>query len=102
MYAALDNGLPMVNVPVGMDQPENAARCAQLHLGVTVAHDARTAESIRAAVRKVLTDSRYRTNAERMQAAMHARPPPSEIVSLLEELARERRPVSAHSQSYAS
>ena len=30
--AALEGGLPMVNVPIGMDQLENAGRCSEPRL----------------------------------------------------------------------
>jgi MGT family glycosyltransferase len=92
MYAALDRGLPMVNVPIGMDQLENAARCTALGLGVTVEASALGVDGIRAAVREVLADSAYRERAQRMQRDMHALPGPDEVVALLERLAAEKRP----------
>jgi MGT family glycosyltransferase len=92
MYAALDHGLPMVNVPIGMDQPENAHRCARLGLGITVSPATRTVNAIRVAVREVLGDPSYRANAQRMQAEMHALPSPSDVVAVLERLATDKRP----------
>jgi MGT family glycosyltransferase len=95
MYAALAHGLPMVNVPVGMDQPENAARCARLKLGLTVDPTTGTADEIREAVCQVLTDPVYRTNAQRVQQAMQALPGPSDVAAVLERLATDRQPFSA-------
>lgn len=92
MYAALDHGLPMVNVPIGMDQPENAARCASLKLGLTVNPMTRTADTIRDAVREVLADPSYCTNAQRVQTEMQALPAPSDVVDILERLARDKLP----------
>jgi UDP:flavonoid glycosyltransferase YjiC (YdhE family) len=92
MYATLDSGLPMVNVPIGMDQLENAARCAALGLGVTVEFSDMSVEAIRGAVRDVLGDPKYRENARRMQREMQALPAPSDVVALLERLAGEQRP----------
>jgi UDP:flavonoid glycosyltransferase YjiC (YdhE family) len=92
MYAALDHGLPMVNVPVGMDQFENGVRCAALKLGVTVASSALSVDAIRAAVREVLAEPSYRANALRMRRDMRALPGPGEVVALLERLAAEKRP----------
>ena len=92
MFTALDNGLPMVNVPIGMDQPENAERCAALHLGITVEPAALSVDAIRAAVRAVLADPSYGQNARRIQTEMHALPPPSAVVTLLEALARNKEP----------
>jgi UDP:flavonoid glycosyltransferase YjiC (YdhE family) len=92
LYAALDHGLPMVNIPIGMDQLENAARCAELRLGVTVASSAVSVDAIRAAVREVLTDPSYRERAQRIQRDLHALPGPDAAVELLERLAVEKRP----------
>jgi MGT family glycosyltransferase len=92
MYAALDHGMPMVNVPVGMDQPENAARCKRLKLGITIDASVRAAESIRGALRAVLAEPSYRVNARRVQREMHALPGPSEVVAVLERLARDKQP----------
>ena len=92
MYAALDPGLPLVNVPVGMDQPENAARCERLKLGLTIDASARSAQSIRGALREVLADPRYRANAERVRRDMYALPGPREVVAVLERVARDKQP----------
>jgi UDP:flavonoid glycosyltransferase YjiC (YdhE family) len=92
MYAALDHGLPMVNVPIGMDQLENASRCATLGLGVTVQSSGLSVDAVRAAVREILGDPSYRERAECMQRDMHGLPGPAEVVALLEGLAVEKRP----------
>ena len=93
LYAALDHGLPLVNIPIAADQPENAARCAELGVGVTVGPDERTPEAIRAAVREVLAAPAYRRNAERVRDEMAALPGPEHAVVLLERLATEGRPI---------
>lgn len=95
MYAALDHGLPLVNIPIAADQPENAARCAALGIGVTVGPEERTPEAIRAAVREVLANPTYRANAERVRDAMAALPGPEHAVGLLERLVVEKRPLIA-------
>jgi MGT family glycosyltransferase len=92
MYAAMDHGLPMVNVPVGMDQPENAHRCARLKLGVTVGPTTRAPKSIQAAVREVLGNPCFRMNARRIQKELRGLPPASDVVALLERLARDKQP----------
>lgn len=86
MLAALEHGLPMVNIPITADQPENAMRCTALGVGITVGPAERTAEAIRAAVRMVLADPRYRANARRLQAEIAALPGPETAVTLLEQL----------------
>jgi UDP:flavonoid glycosyltransferase YjiC (YdhE family) len=93
VLAALSVGLPLVLLPLGADQPHNAARCAALHVGCVVGEEARTPETIRAAVRAVLIDPAYRQNAQRIRDEMHALPGPEHAVALLERLAAERCPV---------
>jgi UDP:flavonoid glycosyltransferase YjiC (YdhE family) len=96
--AALAAGLPQVVVPVGADQPRNAARCAALGLGRVVAPPApgdaagavALAGAVRDAVRDVLTDGRYRRNAERLRDELRALPGPETAVGLLERLAAGR------------
>jgi len=91
MLAALNHGLPMVNIPIAADQPENAARCAELECGLTVDSEHRTPEAIRAAVRTVLVEPRYRHTAQRLRAEMRAMPGLETAVKLLEQLkAREQ------------
>src|SRR5919112_1441531 len=64
VMACLDVGVPMVVIPLaGGDQVGNAARCAALGVARVVGVDQRTPEVIRAAVRDVLGDARYRENA---------------------------------------
>lgn len=90
---ALAAGLPMVVIPFGADQPDNAARCEALGVSTTIRAEERTAEVIRAAVRDVLASPSYRTNAERVRDEMAALPGPAHAVALLERLAVERRPI---------
>ncbi|HTE84817.1 MAG TPA: nucleotide disphospho-sugar-binding domain-containing protein [Dehalococcoidia bacterium] len=70
IMACLNQGLPMVLIPVSGDQPGNAERYAALGVGRVIAANARTPEAIREAVREVLRDPRYRQNAERMRDHM--------------------------------
>jgi UDP:flavonoid glycosyltransferase YjiC (YdhE family) len=76
-----------------MDQPEDAARCARLQLGLTIDPTRRTAGAIRNAARQVLADPTYRANARRVQREMQALPGPSEVVAVLERLARNKEPL---------
>jgi UDP:flavonoid glycosyltransferase YjiC (YdhE family) len=88
VVGALAHGLPMVLVPMGADQPLNAARCVEL--GVALAFDPIqvTPDSVREAAATVLADPRYRRNAERLRDEIAAMPPPSHAVALLERLCR--------------
>lgn len=95
---ALAAGLPQVLIPVETDQPLNAACCAALGAGRVIAQGQRTPEAIRAAVRAVLDDPTYRTNAERVRDEITALPGLEHAVALLEHLAIERQPLLSGSR----
>ena len=90
---ALAYGRPMVLIPMGADQPLNAARCIQLGLAQVLDPVAATSESVSAAVSEVLADPGYRKAAERMRAEFAALPDPDFTTGLLERLAIEKRPI---------
>jgi MGT family glycosyltransferase len=93
VMACLDAGVPMVVIPLaGGDQAGNANRCAALGVARVVAADQRAPEFIRAAVRDVLADPRYRENAERLRDQMLALPGARYAVGLLEQLATSAEP----------
>jgi MGT family glycosyltransferase len=95
MLTALDAGLPLVIIPIAADQPDNARRCADLGVAEVISPEQRTAQVIQTAVREVLREPRYRRNAEQLRAEMRAAPDLADAVELLEQLARERRPLVA-------
>lgn len=89
VMGALAHGLPMVVIPMGADQPLNAARCAELGLARVLDAVAATPESAREAVTAVLEDPAYRRAAERIRDESRALPGPAHAVTLLERLASE-------------
>jgi len=95
LMAALAQGLPLVILSLTADQPENAARCAALGVGIALGREERTPVHIRDAVRAVLADPSYRTNAGHLRDEMAALPGPEYAVALLERLAREKQPIVA-------
>jgi UDP:flavonoid glycosyltransferase YjiC (YdhE family) len=90
---ALSHGLPMVLIPVGADQPLNAARCEQLGVARVLDAVRATPDSVREATSEVLAEPTYRRNAERMRDEIAAMPSPERAVRLLERLAAERAPL---------
>jgi zeaxanthin glucosyltransferase len=68
---SLAEGVPLVCVPLGNDQPGVAARVTARGAGVVVPRHRLNPERLRSAVRKVLEDERYRGNARAVQAAMN-------------------------------
>ena len=87
VVAALALGLPQVVVPIFADQPENAARVAELGAAQVLGREARTPEAVRKAVRAVLADPTYRRRAERIRDEIRALPGLEETVTLLQRLA---------------
>ena len=86
LVATLAHGLPSVLLPMGADQPGNAARC--LALGVARVLDVLTATpfEVRAAVESVLTEPSYRRAAERLRDEIAALPGPDYAVERLDAL----------------
>lgn len=86
VVAALAHGLPQVLIPMGADQPLNAARCKEL--GVALVLDAVRVrpEEVREAVSTVLSDPGYRIAAEAMAKEIATLPGPEQAVRLLEQL----------------
>ena len=93
VIGALAHGLPMVLLPMGADQPLNAARGETL--GVAKVLDALTAtpETVGEAVTLVLNGRSYRRAAKRFRDEMAALPGPEHAVMLLERLAVDKRPL---------
>jgi UDP:flavonoid glycosyltransferase YjiC (YdhE family) len=86
---ALAHGLPMVLLPIGADQPLNAARCEALHVARVLDAPSVTPAEVRDAVSLVLRDPSYRRNARRLQAEIEELPGPDHGLRLLEGLATE-------------
>jgi UDP:flavonoid glycosyltransferase YjiC (YdhE family) len=83
---ALQHGVPLVCIPIGADQPLNAARCTALGVGVALDAVALTPDEARAATSEVLTAPRYGAAAERLRAEVASQPPVEHAVALLERL----------------
>jgi UDP:flavonoid glycosyltransferase YjiC (YdhE family) len=71
---ALGHGLPLVLVPQGADQFDNAARCAAAGAAVVVRPQELAAEAVRLALKRVLEDPSFAEAARRVQAEIWAMP----------------------------
>ena len=83
---ALAAGVPMVVMPMGRDQPENATRVLAAGAGVRIKRSA-SPEKIAAAVQEVLGDETYRTAARRLAVAIAAETAEDRSAEELEQLA---------------
>jgi UDP:flavonoid glycosyltransferase YjiC (YdhE family) len=93
ILAALSHGLPLVVIPLGADQPQNAQRVAALDVGRVIEPSQLTPKSMREATQDVLQNPAYRRNAERVREEMESLPGPERAVELLEDLARDKKPL---------
>jgi UDP:flavonoid glycosyltransferase YjiC (YdhE family) len=87
ILGALTHGLPMVLLPLGADQPLNAARCEALGLAQVLDPLAARPWELHEAVLGVLADQTYRDSAESLRDEIGALPGPAHAVSLLESVA---------------
>ena len=86
VIAALSLGVPLVLLPMGADQPDNADRCHELGVGIVLDAITASAHDIAGAVGEVVADRRYADAARRLAAEAAAQPPieaVGELVTLL-------------------
>jgi UDP:flavonoid glycosyltransferase YjiC (YdhE family) len=81
MLGALAEGVPQVCLPMGADQFSNADQIVRTGAGIAVPPDARTPQTIRAAIEQVLTDPAYVAGARVLEADIAAMPPADEVVN---------------------
>jgi zeaxanthin glucosyltransferase len=82
---SLAQGVPQVAIPVAFDQPGVAARIAHHRTGVVTSLDKLTADHLSALLNKVLYNSPYRDNAQRMQQAIAEANGLSAAVDIIEQ-----------------
>ncbi len=64
---ALAQGVPLLAIPIGFDQPGVAARIAYHHTGEFMEVKDLTTQGLSALIRKILAQPEYRNNAQRFQ-----------------------------------
>jgi UDP:flavonoid glycosyltransferase YjiC (YdhE family) len=89
---ALAAGVPMVLLPMGADQPDNARRVVALGAGVALDVMRCTSADVGAAVEAVLGDAAHRAAAARIRDEIAALPGPEAAVAALERLVRTTEP----------
>jgi UDP:flavonoid glycosyltransferase YjiC (YdhE family) len=92
VLGALAHGLPSVLLPMGADQPLNAARCEELGVARVLDAVRTTPKEVHESVSAVLSTPSYRAAAERMRDEIAALPDPSQAVARLERLPSAGRP----------
>ena len=82
---SLAEGVPLVALPLGNDQPGVAARVAARGAGVVIPRRKLTAKRLRSAVQAVLGEERYRNAARWLQAAMGKIDGPNRAADIVEK-----------------
>ena len=93
VMGALTHGLPMILIPMGADQPLNAARCADLGVAQVLDAVEATSANVRKAAATVLADPTYRQAAEKLRDEIISLPAPAYTIPLLERLVAEKGPI---------
>ncbi|HYX44286.1 MAG TPA: nucleotide disphospho-sugar-binding domain-containing protein [Acidimicrobiales bacterium] len=86
-------GLPLLVLPQSANQFHNADALVAAGVARRLLPTEVTPEAVGAEVGELLADAAYRERGARLAAEIEAMPGPHEGVSLLERLARERRPI---------
>jgi UDP:flavonoid glycosyltransferase YjiC (YdhE family) len=94
VHAALAHGLPLVCLPIGRDQPDNAARVEWHGAGLRLSPKS-SAEVVRAAVERVLGDPAFAVSARRLAAAFAEQRPAERALSALEAVAGHAQSTTA-------
>jgi UDP:flavonoid glycosyltransferase YjiC (YdhE family) len=91
IHVALAHGVPLVCLPIGRDQPDNAARVAWHGAGLRLSPTSSPA-AIGRAVERVLGDPAFGASARRLASAFAQERAVEQAPTVLEALARRTRP----------
>jgi MGT family glycosyltransferase len=94
VHAALAHGLPLVCLPIGRDQPDNAARVEWHGAGLRLSPTS-SPTAIGAAVETVLHDPAFAASAQRLAAAFAEERPAERAPAVLEVVADRAGPTEA-------
>jgi zeaxanthin glucosyltransferase len=90
---ALSHGLPMVAIPITNDQPGVASRLAYLGAAEVVQPGKLSVPRLRAALEKVIGDSRYRETGQRLQREIEKLDGVARAADTVEEAFATRKPI---------
>jgi zeaxanthin glucosyltransferase len=90
---SLNNGIPMVAIPIANDQPAVAARIAWSGAGEFVPVASVSVPKLRTAIKQVLEQDSYKQNALRLQSAIHHSGGVSRAADIIEQAITTGKPV---------
>jgi UDP:flavonoid glycosyltransferase YjiC (YdhE family) len=85
MLGALAHGLPLVLLPQGADQFDNAERCVEAGVALALGREETDADAIRSALERVLGEPSFADAAQRIAAEIEAMPTADEVAQAVEE-----------------
>ncbi|HWC87791.1 MAG TPA: nucleotide disphospho-sugar-binding domain-containing protein, partial [Solirubrobacteraceae bacterium] len=94
IFEILAHGLPLLVLPRGANQFNNAEACVSAGVARSLLPDDVTPDSVRAAVRALIDQASHRERARFVAHEIETMPGPEYGVRLVEQLARERRPLA--------
>lgn len=94
---ALRAGVPVLTIPVGFDQPDNAERLSRMGVGAVLDHRRVGRASLERSLRAVLADTAMAARAKAVAAAMDPEADMARTVAAIEAMAR-REPAAGASR----
>lgn len=85
MLGAFGFGLPQLAIPIGADQPLNAALLEDAGAGLRLEPSRITAQAVQHAVERLLTDNTFADSAHRIQQEIAAMPTASTVLEILQQ-----------------
>lgn len=82
-FGALAHGCPMLLLPQGADQFENAAACAAAGAGIALLPGEQSPGNLRAALAELLAEPRYAESAHEIAREIAAMPTPDRVAEVL-------------------
>lgn len=92
---ALNHGVPMLCLPMGRDQNDNAARVAARGAGLRLDPGA-SADALRTAHTRLVAESSFTENARVLGRSIASAEPPDMLAQTLEAFVAERQPMRAN------
>jgi rhamnosyltransferase subunit B len=89
---ALRAGKPMLVMPFGQDQPDNADRIVRLEVGTTIPRSRYTVDRATASLSKIMNDQSYAVRAEDVAARVREENGADSAADAIEALLASRRP----------
>lgn len=93
VLTALSDGIPLLCIPLGADQPDNAQRCVDVGAGLRLDRRLLTTARLKRAIHTLLSQDSFTRRAEQMQRTLRRHNGPEEATDLILRLAETRTAV---------